>query len=214
MKSFLIIGMDSFGHHICRELNSLNCEVMIADIEEEALSDALQYAVSAKVGDCTNLEVLKSFGVNNFDGCFVCISSNFQNSLQVTSLLKELGAKKVLSKANDDVHAKFLLRNGADQVIYMERETAKMLAVSESSDSIFDCITLSEDYNIYEIAPTSKWVGKSLRELAFRSNYNMNVLAVVRNGKMTPMPPADYVVQQDEHLMVMGHVSDIRKLIE
>ena len=96
MKSFLIIGMNSFGHHLCRELNRQGGEVMIADIKEARLEDALPYSVSAKVGDCSDEDVLRSFGIGNFDACFVCISESFQDSLQVTSLLKELGAKKVI----------------------------------------------------------------------------------------------------------------------
>lgn len=212
MKSFLVIGMNTFGHHLCRELHKQKGEVMIADIKEEALSDALEYAISAKVGDCTNVEVLRSFGVANFDVCVVCISNNFQNSLEVTSLLKELGAKKVISKADNDVHAKFLLRNGADSVIYPEREAAQTIAVSESSDSIFDCIPIASDYFIYEILPMKEWVGKSMRQLNLRVNYNVSVLAIKRGDDMDPMPDADYVIRADEHLVVLCNIADIRKI--
>lgn len=212
MKSFLIIGMNTFGHHLCRELYKQNGEVMIADINEEALADALSFAISAKVGDCTNVEVLRSFGVGNFDACFVCISSDFQNSLEVTSLLKELGARKVISKADNDVHAKFLLRNGADSVIYPEREAAQTIAVSESSDSIFDCIPLTADCFIYEILPMKEWVGKSMRQLNLRVNYNVSVLAIKRGNDMDPMPTADYIIREDEHLVVLCNIADIRKI--
>lgn len=212
MKSFLIIGMNTFGHHLCRELHKQDCEVMIADIREAALGDALEYAISAKVGDCTSMDVLRSFGVGNFDACFVCISSNFQNSLEVTSLLKELGARKVISKADNDVHAKFLLRNGADGVIYPEREAAQTIAVSESSDTIFDCIPLTSDYYIYEILPMNAWVGKSLRQLNLRVNHNLNVLAVKKGNEVDPMPMADYVIRADEHLIVLTSIDDIRKV--
>lgn len=212
MKSFLIIGMNTFGHHLCRELYNQNGEVMIADIKEETLADALEYAISAKVGDCTNIDVLRSFGVGNFDACFVCISSNFQNSLEVTSLLKELGARKVISKADNDVHAKFLMRNGADSVIYPEREAAQTIAVSESSDSIFDCIPLAENYCIYEILPMKEWVGRTMRQLNLRVNYNVSVLAIKRSDGIDPMPSADYVIQSDEHLVVLCNIADIRKI--
>lgn len=212
MKSFLIIGMNSFGHHLCRELFEQGSEVMIADIRESRLEDALKYSISAKVGDCSDEDVLRSFGIGNFDVCFVCIGDSFQDSLQVTSLLKELGAKKVISKASNDVHAKFLLRNGADEVIYPERDTARTLAVSESSDNIFDCIPLTEDYYIYEISPYSKWLGKSFRELNLRVNYRLSVLAVKKNGSVDPMPPADHAIMADEHLVVLGRIEDIKKL--
>lgn len=214
MKSFLIVGMNTFGHHLCRELYEQGGEVMIADIREAALEDALKYSVSAKVGDCSDEDVLRTFGVGNFDVCFVCISSSFQNSLQVTSLLKELGAKKVISKADNDVHAKFLLRNGADSVIYPERQAAQNIAISESSDSIFDCVPLAQDYYIYEIQPLAKWVGKSLRQLNLRVNYDLSVLAAkgAENGEMSILPTADYVIRADEHLVVLSNVENIKKV--
>ena len=187
MKSFLIVGLGSFGHHLCRALAEQKCEVMVADQVSETLEDLLPLVVSAKVGDCTNEEVLRSFDIPSFDACFVCLGdSNILGSLQITSLLKELGAKKVFSKADDDVQAKFLLRNGADEVIYPELEVAVSLAVSESSDSIFDCIRLTADYSIYELQPLPRWVGKSLKELNFRVKCNLTVIAAIRDGVIRP----------------------------
>ena len=93
MKSILIIGLGRFGSHLCQDLARLDNEIMIVDQEEEVLEDLLPFATSAKIGDCTNEKVLKSLGVGNFDICFVCIGDNFQSSLEITSLLKDLGAK-------------------------------------------------------------------------------------------------------------------------
>ena len=146
MKSFLIIGLGTFGHHLCRELSKQKCEIMIADSRPEVLEDLLPYVVSAKIGDCANEEVLRTFDIPSFDACFVCIGGNFQYSLEITSLLKDLGAKKVFSKADEDIQAKFLRRIGADVVIYPERDAAASIAVSESCDSIFDCIQLSGEF--------------------------------------------------------------------
>lgn len=212
-KSFLIIGMGTFGHHLCRELAKQRCEVMVVDAVAETLEDVLGIVVSAKVGDCTNEEVLRSFGITDFDACFVCVSSDFKNSLQITSLLKELGAKKIVCKANDDIHKKFLLRNGADQVIYPEKEAAVSVAVSESSDDIFDCIPMTAEYSIYELSVPEKWVGKSIAELSIRSKYHLNILAAKDGASMQPMLDADYVFRGTEHIMVMGLVEDVRKLV-
>lgn len=129
MKSILIIGMGRFGRHLCKNLSQLGNQVMIVDEKEENLEEMLPYVVSAKIGDCTNENVLKSLGISNFDLCFVCIGTNFQSSLEITSLVKELGGRHVVSKANRDIHAKFLLRNGADEVIYPDRDIAEKLAV-------------------------------------------------------------------------------------
>ena len=213
MKSFLIIGMGSFGHHLCQALSEQKCEVMVVDKESCPVEDVLPLVVSAKVGDCTNEDVLRSFSVETFDACFVCLGDDILGSLQITSLLKELGAKKVFSKAEDDLQEKFLLRNGADEVIYPEREVATGIAVSESSDSIFDCIRLTAEYSIYELEPMQRWWGKSLKELNFRVKYHLTVIAAIRNGVIKPNLSPDYVFSQEEHLLVLGKIEDIRKVI-
>lgn len=176
MKSILIIGMGRFGCHLCKELAELGNQIMIVDQEEDRLEGMFPYVVSAKIGDCTNEDVLKSLGIGNFDIVFVCIGTNFQSSLETTSLVKELGAKYVVSKANRDIHAKFLLKNGADEVIYPDRDIAEKVAVSYSSDSVFDYIELTDEFSIYEIAPLPKWVGKTLRDLDLRNTYSISVL--------------------------------------
>ena len=125
MKSVLLIGMGRFGHHLCKNLVELGNDVMIIDSDEKSVEDLTPIVTSVLIGDCTNPEVLKSIGVGNYDICFVCIGSNFQSSLEITSLLKDLGAKYVVSKASRDIHKKFLLRNGADAVIYPDRDIAE-----------------------------------------------------------------------------------------
>ncbi|MBQ7726322.1 MAG: TrkA family potassium uptake protein [Clostridia bacterium] len=213
MKSFLIIGLGNFGHLLVRSFADQPCEMMIVDRNENALEDLLSLGVSAKIGDCTNPEVLRSFDVPSFDACFVCVGSDFQTSLEITSLLKELGASKVFSKAGEDVQAKFLLKNGADHVIYPDKETAESLAVSESNDSIFDCIPLTADYSVYEITAPKAWIHKTIRDIDVRAKHHISILATVEGGKISPMPPVDYVFRESEHLMVLGSTDDIRKLM-
>lgn len=212
MKSFLIIGMGHFGHHLCRSLAKMDCEIMIADKEEEALEDMLPYVVSAKIGDCTNIDVLKTFDIPSFDTCFVCMGENFQNSLEITSLLKECGAKKVISKADRDIQEKFLLRNGADAVIYPEKNMAERFAVRESSEHIFDYINLGSDYSIFEIDMLDRWIGKTVKELNFRVKYNLAVLATKKGDHVTPVISGDSVFNEGEHLLVLGKEEDVRKL--
>ena len=215
MKSILIIGMGRFGQHLCRNLAALENEIVIVDQEEERLEDMLPLVVSAKIGDCTNETVLKSLGIDNFDICFVCIGTNFQSSLEITSMLKEMGARYVVSKANRDIHAKFLLRNGADEVIYPDRDIAEKLAVRYSANHVFDYIELTDEFSIYEIPPLPEWVGKSLKELALRNVHHISILAVKRpDGEMCMMPDANYVILADDHLMVIGMNTDIQKLLD
>lgn len=212
MKSFLIIGMGHFGHHLCRSLAETDCEIMIVDQNEEALEDMLPYVVSAKIGDCTNIEVLKTFDIPSFDACFVCIGESFQNSLEITSQLKECGAKKVISKADRDIQEKFLLRNGADEVIYPEKNMAERYAVTESSEHIFNFINLGSDYSIYEIDILDRWVGKTVKELNFRVKYNLAVLATKKDGEVKPVISGDRRFEKGEHLLVLGKEEDVHKV--
>ena len=214
MKSILIIGMGRFGRHLCKNLSQLGNQVMIVDEKEENLEELLPYVVSAKIGDCTNENVLKSLGISNFDLCFVCIGTNFQSSLEITSLVKELGGRHVVSKANRDIHAKFLLRNGADEVIYPDRDIAEKLAVRYSANHVFDYIELTEEYSIYEIPPLPEWTGKTIKELDIRNRYGIHILGTKANGKAKLMPGASYVICQEEHLMVIGKKEDVDRILK
>ena len=213
MKSILMIGMGKFGHHLCKNLCEMGNQVMIVDMDEKKLEDLLPIVTTAKIGDCTNVEVLKSLGVGNFDMCIVCIGTNFQSSLEITSLVKELGAAYVVSKANRDIHAKFLLRNGADEVIYPDRDIAESLAVSLSSSHVFDYIELTDEYSIYEIAPLENWVGHSIREIDVRNKYHINILGVKESGVLKPLPGGDYRFTGNEHLLAMAAREDAKKLL-
>ena len=214
MKSFLIIGMGSFGHHLCKGLNRKPCEIMVVDRDAEAMEDVLALGVSGRVGDCTNIEVLRSLSINLFDACFVCMGTNFKNSLQITSFLKELGAKKVYAKGDEDIQAKFLKRIGADEVIYPEKNVAEQIAIAVCSDHIIDCTPFVENYYIAEIQPLERWLGKTVLEENFRVQYHLNIIAVKRGDEVIPIPGAHYVFTADEHLMVLGHMDDIRKVAD
>ena len=205
MKSILIIGMGRFGHHLAKNFLDNGHDVMIMDIMEEKVEDLVPYATSTKIGDCTKEDVLRSLGVSNFDVVFVCIGTNFQSSLEITSLLKELGAKRVISKATRDIQAKFLLRNGADEVIYPDKDIAEKWAEKYSLDHIFDYIALPSGYGIYEISPLKEWIGKSIRESNIAAKYKISILGIKykSNAEMNIMPSADYVIDSNDHLMIM-----------
>ena len=175
MKTILLIGLGRFGRHIAMKLNELNHQVMAVDKDEDRVNAILPFVTNAQIGDSTSEEFLTAIGVRNFDVCIVAIGDNFQSSLETTALLKEQGARFVLSRAARDVHAKFLLRNGADDVVYPERETASWAAVRYSSDHIFDYIQLTPDHAIYETAVPPAWVGKTIGQLGVRQRHNINI---------------------------------------
>jgi trk system potassium uptake protein TrkA len=214
MKSILIIGMGKFGRLLCHNLLEMGNDVMIVDREEECVSDMIYNVTNVQIGDCTSPQVVKSLGVSNFDMVIVCIGSNFQSSLEITSLVKEMGAKWVISKANRDVHAKFLLRNGADEVIYPDREVALQLAKRCSANHVFDYIELDEEYSIYEIEPPKEWMGHSILELNIRRNYNVSIIGIKKGEELNIMPGIQYEFCPGEHLMVLGTEKDINAIIQ
>lgn len=210
MKSVLIIGVGQFGSHIAKRMEELRCEVMAVDVSEQRINEILPYVTNAQIGDGTNEEFLRSLGIRNFDVCIVALGGLFQCSLETTSLLSELGAKKVISRATNDVQMKFLLRNGADEVVYPEKQTALRIATKYASDSILDFIQLDNNYSIYEMVIPKEWYGKTLSQIDIRKRFNVNILTVRRNGEVF-IPAPDTEMQEDDIAFVIGSIKDIEK---
>lgn len=211
MKSILLVGLGRFGRHIAMKLNELNHQVMAVDKHEERVNEILPYVTSAQIGDSTNEEFLKSLGVGNYDACIVAIGGDFQSSLETTSLLKELGGKLVVSRAGRDVQAKFLLRNGADEIVYPEKQIAYWTAVRYSSDHIMDYIKLDEEHSIFEMNVPKDWVGKTIGELDVRKRYQINILAIKERGIMNAMITPDTRLMENETILMLGKTKEIYK---
>lgn len=211
MKTILLIGLGRFGKHIAEKLQEFNHEVMAIDKCEDRVNSALPYVTDAQIGDCTNEEFMRTLGVRNFDVCIVTIGENFQNSLETTSLLKELGAKLVVSRASSDVHQKFLLRNGADEIIYPEKQLASWTAIRYTSDHIFDYIELNENYSIFEISVPKNWTGKTVGKLDIRKKYNIIIMGIKVSGQLNLNITTDTVLSDNETLLVLGNNKDIQK---
>jgi len=214
MKSMMVIGLGRFGTHLAIKLAELGNEVMVVDTDEESVDKIAHLVTKAQIGDCKDEEVLRSLGVSNFDICFVCISENFQSSLEITSLLKDLGAPYVISKTDRDIHAKFLLKIGADDVVYPERDMAQRTAVKYSSKLALDYIELTDEYAISEILVPAGWKEKTITELSVRSVYNVNVIGFKINSHVTPMIDAGYTFTGEEHILIAGSKKDILRLME
>lgn len=211
MKSILLIGLGRFGRHIAMKLDEMNHQIMAIDKEERRVNAALPYVTNAQIGDATNEEFMESLGVRNFDLCIVAIGDNFQSSLEATSLLKELGAKKVVSRAARDVHAKFLLRNGADDVVYPEKQLAAWTAIRYSSNHIFDYIELDEGHAIFEVSMPRGWVGKTIGDLDVRNKHGINILALKENETLNMNISSDTTLLENSTMLVLGRFKDIQK---
>lgn len=211
MKNILLIGVGRFGRHIAMQLSQLGHQVMAVDINEERINDVLPFVTNAQIGDSTNEEFLRTLGIGNFDVCFVTISSNFQNSLETTSLLKELGAKSVVSRAERDVQAKFLIRNGANNVVYPEKQMAKWAAIRYSADHIFDYIEIDEQHAIFEVQVPKEWIGKSVGELDVRRRFGINILGIKRAGKTDVSVMSNTILSDDITVLALGEYKALQK---
>ena len=211
MKNILLIGLGRFGRHVAIQLNNLGHEVMAVDNNEERVNEVLPFVTNAQIGDSTNADFLKSLGIGNFDVCMVTIGGNFQNSLETTSLLKELGAKTVVSRAERDVQKKFLLRNGADEVVYPEKQIAEWAAIRYTADHICDYIQVDEAHAIFEVEVPEEWVGKTVGGLDIRKRYNINILAVKNEEEFSiAISPETYFAENDK-LLVLGEYRALQK---
>ena len=211
MKSILLIGLGRFGRHIAMKLDELHHQVMAVDTDEKRVEAVLPYVTNAQIGDATDEEFLSSLGERNFDVCIVAIGDNFQSSLETTSLLKELGAGYVVSRAARDVQAKFLLRNGADEVVYPEKQLAAWTAIRYSADHIFDYVELDEEHAIFEVAVPEGWAEKTIGQLNVRRKYNINIMALKHDGKMKLNISPDTVLPAEDTMLVLGNIRDIQR---
>ena len=211
MKTVLLIGLGRFGANMAKELNNLGCQVMAVDISEERVNDALNYITRAQIGDSTKREFLKGLGVKNFDLCVVTISDNFQNSLETTSMLKELDAKFIVSRAANDAQEKFLRLAGADDVVYPESQMAKWAAIRYGLDNILDYIELDDNHAIIEVNVPKGWIGKSIGELDVRRKFGINIMGVKQNNVLNVEITPDTVLSENKTLFVVGEYRSLQK---
>lgn len=211
MKSILLIGLGRFGKHIAIKLSELGHQVMAIDKDEKRVNDVLPYVTSAQIGDSTDEMFLSSLGINNYDVCIVGIGENFQSSLETTSLLKEKGAKMVVSRASRDSHANFLLKNGADEIVYPEKQLANWTAIRYSADHILDYIELDDNHGIFEISVPPNWCGKSIAQLDIRKAYNINIMGIRKNGTLHLNVTPDTILLEEETMLVLGTYKEMHK---
>ena len=211
MKSVLLIGLGRFGKFIAMKLHSMGHQIMAVDTNEERVNSVLPYVTNAQIGDSTNEAFLSSLGISNYDACIVAIGDNFQNSLETAYLLKELGAKKVIARASREIQEKFLLHNGADEVVYPEKQLASWTAIRCSSEHILEYIELDDEYAIFELAAPMEWVGKTIVQLDIRKRFGINVLGIRENGMLNMSITPDTMLCRGASLLVLGHEKAVHK---
>ena len=211
MKSVLLIGLGRFGRHIAMKLYDLGHQIMADDSNEERINAVLPFVTNAQIGDSTNEEFLSSLGIRNFDACIVAIGDDFQSSLETASLLKEMGAKHVVARASRGVQEKFLLRNGADEVVYPEKQLAAWTAIRCTSEHILDYMQLDDDYSIFELEIPADWNGKTVLQLDIRRKHGINILGIRENGKLNMNITPDTVLSNGKSILILGQQKAVQK---
>ena len=212
MKSVLVIGMGKFGRHFAKKMVDLGNEVMIVD-KDEAIVERYSVTFSdAQIADCMNKDVLLTLGVHHFDICMVAIGSDFQSSMVVTALLRELDAKYIVSKAESDIQADLLMKIGADEIVYPEREMAEKIAIRFTATNVFDYIELTDDYAIYEIPVLYAWIGKTISEINIRRKYRINIIAIKIGSELNILPGSDYCFTEHDHIVLIGTPENVARL--
>ncbi|MBQ2896095.1 MAG: TrkA family potassium uptake protein [Oscillospiraceae bacterium] len=210
-KSVLLVGLGRFGRHVAQKLSELGHQVMAVDRSEERVQAALPLVTAARIGNSCDARFLSALGVRDYDVCIVAIAGDFQSSLETTALLRELGARKVVSRAATDAQEKFLLSNGADEVVYPEKQVARWAAIRYSADHVLDYIELSGDYAIFQVEAPGSWQGRTVGELNVRKKYNINILAVCSDGTMETFITPDTLLRPGCVLMVMGRLREVQR---
>jgi len=212
MKQFIVLGLGRFGSAVATTLVELGHEVLGVDNDEErvdALKDKITQAVQA---DITEEKVLKELGVKNFDAAIVSIATDLEASILVTMMLKEMGLKYIIAKAQNNLHAKVLKKIGVDKVVFPERDMGARIAQRLITPNIKDYIELEPDYNVIEIKALPEFADKTLSELDLRNKYGINVLAIKRDNSVNISPRAKDQIKKDDFLIVIGETKKITEL--
>jgi len=211
-RQFCIIGCGRFGATVANKLTELGCEVMVVDTNEETIQNIANDVTYAVQADATDENSLKSIGVRNFDVVVISIGENIQSSTLVTLMVKELGVKHIVAKAQNELHGKVLSKIGANRIVYPEKEMGIRIAKNLVSDNILDYIELAPDYSIMEVLALDEWLGKNLIEINMRAKYGVNVMAIKHGTEINIAVTADIVIKEGDILVVIGHNDDLKKI--
>ncbi|MCR4945093.1 MAG: TrkA family potassium uptake protein [Clostridium sp.] len=211
-KQYIVIGLGSFGKAVARNLNDMGNDVLAIDKSMEAVQEISEYVTHAVQVDATDEAALKNLGIRNFDVAIIAIGSNIQSSIMATLIAKEAGISHIVAKGNNELHAKVLYKVGVDKVILPEKDMGARVAHNLVSSNILDYIELASDYSIMQIETLNKWNGKTLKDLDFRREYGINIIAIKNKGDINISPAADVALNKDDILVALGQDENLKKL--
>ena len=211
-KQYMVLGLGRFGASVATTLFSLGNEVLAIDSDAENVNDIATHVTQAMQMDATDETALASLGVRNFDAAIVCIGENLRDSILVCVLLKEMGVRKLVAKATDDLHAKVLTKIGVDRVIFPERDMGQRIAHSLYMPGILDLMTLNGDYRLIDVLTPEGWLGRSIAQIDVRRKYGLTIIAIHRGKEYVVSPTPDETFAKGDSLLVLGREADIERL--
>ena len=210
-KTYAVFGLGRYGTAVAKELVENGMEVIAVDAEERIVNDAAAYLPVCKCADVADAEVISRLGIGNIDTVIICMASNLETSVMAVTLCKEAGARTVIAKCANEMQQKILLRVGADQVVFPEKESGIRLAKNLLSSGFIDMISLSKDVSIVEIDVKEEWRGKNLIELNLRKKYGFNIVAIKKGGKVNVNINPEQVLDAESSLIVVANTSKLAK---
>lgn len=211
-KQFLVLGLGSFGNSVAKTICELGHEALAVDGDLEKVERATEFVTQAVQANITDEATLRSMGIRNYDACIVAIGKDLKASILVCMMLKDMEAKYIIAKANDNIHAKILRQLGVDRVVFPERDTGIRVANSIVTNNVLDLMELNDDFRIAEIHVPEEWCGKSIVEVDVRKKYKINVLAINREDNFIVSPLPSTVFKPNDNILVLGKTEDIDDL--
>jgi trk system potassium uptake protein TrkA len=212
MKQFVVIGCGRFGSSVAKTLCKLGYDVLAIDKDPDKVQEIAEYVTHAVQADANDENALRTIGMRNFDVAVVTIGSDIQASIMGTLLVQELGIKKVIAKAQNELHAKVLYKIGAHKVIFPERDMGIRVAHNLVSSNILDVIEFAPDYSIIEVVAKDDWTDKSLKELKLPNEFGVSVMAIKSGDDLNISPYAEDIIRRGDTLIVIGDNASLKKL--
>lgn len=213
-KEFVVFGVGDFGMNVAKTLSNSGATVMVVDKNENQLEKIAGEVTHTICADATNPEAMKQLGIRNYDGAVVGIGHNLETSALITMQLEEMDVPFIMVKASTDIEGRILTRLGADKVIFPDREMGIRVANDIMNGNYFEAIELSEEYSIVDMMAPSEWVGKNLQQLNIRSKYGVSIIGIRGLEETNINPAAEYTLQPQDVLIVLGHNTEIQRLRE
>lgn len=201
--NILVIGLNTFGQSIVKQLYEYNCDVLAIDKDMDKVEEVADYATQAIQLDIKDSIELKKLPLDNFDVSVIAIQDLGAN-IMATMICKEAGIEKVIARSSNSIHKRILEKIGVTKTISPDKEMGIRIAKGIMDINVMEAINISDSYDIVEIKAQEKWVGKTLKDLRFRNNQGMNVLLVKKeNTKLEISPSGDYKIESGDRLVVI-----------